>query len=66
MNSGCRRASGEWLYFLGSDDELHDGNVLSTVMGSPALALCDVVYGNVQVIGDAGWAERWFNLRWDF
>ncbi len=53
MNKGCRRASGEWLYFLGSDDELHDESVLSTVMGSPGLATCDVIYGNVQAIGDS-------------
>jgi|ERR1019366_3514838 glycosyltransferase involved in cell wall biosynthesis len=58
MNKGCRRASGEWLYFLGSDDELRDANVLSTVMRSPGLATCDVIYGNVQVIGDAGWAKH--------
>jgi glycosyltransferase involved in cell wall biosynthesis len=53
MNKGIRRASGEWLYFLGSDDKLHDGNVLSKVMNSPHIDSCDVVYGNVQVVGDA-------------
>lgn len=53
MNKATRRASGEWLYFLGSDDKLHDENVLSKVMNSPDLASCDVVYGNVQVIGNA-------------
>ena len=58
MNKGCLRSSGEWLYFLGSDDELRDGNVLSTVMNSPGIATCEVVYGNVQVIGDAGWANH--------
>jgi glycosyltransferase involved in cell wall biosynthesis len=58
MNKGCLRSSGEWLYFLGSDDELRDGNVLSTVMSSPGIATCEVVYGNVQVIGDAGWANH--------
>lgn len=58
MNSGCRWASGEWLYFLGSDDELHDPNVLTGVMGTPGLESSDVVYGNVQVIGEAGWARN--------
>jgi len=53
MNKAVRRASGEWLYFLGSDDGLRDANVLSTVMRSPSLATCDVIYGNVQVVGDA-------------
>jgi len=58
MNKGCRRSTGEWLYFLGSDDQLSDRNVLSTVMTSSSIATCDVVYGNVQVIGDAGWASN--------
>jgi glycosyltransferase involved in cell wall biosynthesis len=53
MNKAIHRASGEWLYFLGRDDKLHDGNVLSKVMNSPRLASCDVVYGNVQVVGNA-------------
>lgn len=30
MNKGSQRPTGEWHYFLGSDDELHDENVLST------------------------------------
>jgi glycosyltransferase involved in cell wall biosynthesis len=53
MNKGCSRASGEWLYFLGSDDELRDESVLSMVMGSQTLSRCDVIYGNVQAIGDS-------------
>lgn len=53
MNKACRRANGEWLYFLGSDDELHDATVLAAVMGSPSLDSFDVLYGNVQVVGDA-------------
>src|ERR1019366_6920119 len=43
MNKACRVARGEWLYFLGSDDELHDANVLSAVMDSPAVATSDVI-----------------------
>lgn len=58
MNKGCLRSSGEWLYFLGSDDELRDRDVLSAVMDSPGIATCEVVYGNVQVIGNAGWANH--------
>ena len=56
MNKAIHRASGEWLYFLGSDDELYEPNVLSRVMGSQDAALGDVLYGNVKVIGNARWA----------
>lgn len=57
------------LYFLGSDDELHDPTALSKVMGSMASPSGDVVYGNVYVVGDAGVArdgaiyDRPFNLK---
>src|ERR1035441_6988489 len=36
MNKAVLRASGEWLYFLGSDDELHDPHVLERVLRSQA------------------------------
>jgi glycosyltransferase involved in cell wall biosynthesis len=58
MNKGVKRANGEWLYFLGSDDELHDENVLATIISRADLATCDVVYGNVKVTGDSGWAKN--------
>lgn len=59
MNKGIDRASGEWLYFLGGDDMLHDDCVLSDVArfinfyGKSA----EVVYGNVQIIGCNHWAN---------
>jgi glycosyltransferase involved in cell wall biosynthesis len=56
MNKAIHRANGEWLYFLGSDDELYEPHVLSRVMGSRDAALGDVLYGNVKVIGNARWA----------
>ena len=56
MNKAIHRASGEWLYFLGSDDELYEPNVVSRVIASQDAALGDVLYGNVKVIGNAGWA----------
>lgn len=57
MNKAMRRASGEWLFFLGSDDELYNKNVLDNVLNSPEAADCDVLYGNAQIVGNAGWAE---------
>jgi len=48
MNKGIDRASGEWLYFLGSDDCLAGENVLSDIVNkldsSIALAFGDVCY----------------------
>jgi glycosyltransferase involved in cell wall biosynthesis len=56
MNKAVYRVRGDWLYFLGSDDELYDPEVLSTVMRSRDSALADVLYGNVKLIGNGGWA----------
>lgn len=50
MNKAVQRSTGEWLYFLGSDDALHDPTVLSRIITNPA-ASENVLYGNVQVIG---------------
>lgn len=47
MNKGVDRARGEWLYFLGADDVLHDGEVLSDVAATVASADLDLVHGDV-------------------
>lgn len=57
MNKAVRRASGEWLYFLGSDDELHDRGVLTAVFERAEFAKADVVYGSVKIVGDVSWAK---------
>ena len=48
MNSGIASATGEWLYFLGSDDKFFDKDVLTNIAkainDSPEI---DVIYGNV-------------------
>jgi glycosyltransferase involved in cell wall biosynthesis len=51
MNKGMCRANGKWLYFLGSDDELYDQDVLGKMLGSDPPADTDVLYGNVKMIG---------------
>ena len=57
MNRAVRRAKGEWLYFLGSDDTLHDDRVLQSIFDRQDLANCDLMYGNVKVIGETPWAK---------
>lgn len=57
MNKGMELASGIWLYFLGSDDLLHDKHVLSDIASSIATTSAKVVYGNVLICGDVGWAK---------
>ena len=46
MNKGIEKASGEWLYFLGSDDYLLNNNVLKEVFAQID-DYHDVVYGEV-------------------
>jgi glycosyltransferase involved in cell wall biosynthesis len=55
MNRAVSRARGTWLYFLGSDDELNDENVLKQAMRPEHVDNNDVLYGNVRVVGDC-WA----------
>lgn len=49
MNKGIRLAHGEWLYFLGADDELFDADVLASML-VPDNIDCDFLYGNVLLI----------------
>jgi glycosyltransferase involved in cell wall biosynthesis len=49
MNKAIRLARGEWIYFLGADDELFDADVLSTMLDQ-AINDCDFLYGNVLLI----------------
>ena len=48
MNKGIKKAKGEWLYFLGSDDWLLNGNVLCDIFCQDNLDGYDVVYGEVE------------------
>lgn len=46
MNKGVANAKGDWLYFLGSDDSLHDNEVLQNVFDITANEY-DIIYGDI-------------------
>ena len=47
MNKGVGKSSGNWLYFLGSDDTLYDSSVLRQVSEIIGGSNIEVLYGNV-------------------
>lgn len=57
VNKGIRLSSGKWIYVLGTDDALYAPDTLAKI--APVLTNTgeEIVYGNVKVIGDAGWAK---------
>lgn len=57
MNKGIDIASGEWLYFLGSDDELYDPSVLSDIFYQDIPSQYGVAYGNVRIGADTPWSK---------
>ncbi|MEO6917078.1 MAG: glycosyltransferase family 2 protein [Chitinophagaceae bacterium] len=58
MNKGAATATGEWLIFMGADDELHDHTVLSRISTILLTTDADFVYGNAELIGDSSWAKH--------
>jgi glycosyltransferase involved in cell wall biosynthesis len=60
MNKGVDKATGEWLYFLGSDDCLYDKEVLRKISKHILEAKgknIRIVYGNVLIDGATAWAK---------
>ena len=48
MNKGIRSAKGEWIYFLGSDDVLHNNTVIEDIATEISQSVFnDVIYGRV-------------------
>lgn len=49
MNKGIKLATGEWVYFLGSDDVFLDEEVLQRIFTRP-FGKAEIVYGNVKYL----------------
>jgi len=47
MNKGLEISSGEWIYFLGSDDVLYNDNILDEVFVNSNYEKYDFIYGDV-------------------
>lgn len=47
MNKGIKKAKGEWVIFLGSDDKLYTNNILEEIFSKQENIVADVLYGNV-------------------
>jgi glycosyltransferase involved in cell wall biosynthesis len=48
MNKGIKKATGEWIIFLGADDKFYDGQVLENVFSKSKYENVDFIYGNVK------------------
>ena len=47
MNKGIERAKGDWLYFLGSDDQFFNDHILEEILTDKFLMKYDLLYGNI-------------------
>ncbi|WP_417371371.1 glycosyltransferase family 2 protein [Gelidibacter japonicus] len=58
LNKGIKLAKGEWLYFMGSDDTLYETTTLEKVVNLKKGVSNNIIYGNVKIIGNTGWAKE--------
>lgn len=63
MNKGIALAKGEWLFFLGADDQLHDENVFKDLISFSEKNNADLIYGNVFFENDGSVYDGPFN-KW--
>ncbi len=57
MNKAMDRATGKWLCFMGSDDKFYNEDVLERITRFTETTRAKVIYGNVHILGDTGWAK---------
>ena len=63
MNKGITLASGQWLYFMGSDDRLYNNTSLAAVLENRGIEDYHVIYGNVYSSHFNGVYDGEFNER---
>jgi glycosyltransferase involved in cell wall biosynthesis len=57
MNKGIAESAGDFLFFMGSDDQFYDKRVITDLVNSGLISKERVIYGNVKIQGDTGWAK---------
>jgi hypothetical protein len=72
-NKALAKANGEWICFLGSDDRLHDHDVLDKMVGPlrEAEGRYRVVYASIDKVAESGqvlltWGRPWPSVRDEF
>jgi glycosyltransferase involved in cell wall biosynthesis len=58
MNKGIVFSSGNWIYFLGSDDTIYSKDVLQIIYSYCTTTKAAILYGNVKMDGDTGWSKH--------
>lgn len=58
MNKGLARATGDWVIFMGSDDEFAEPTTLEKIAAfADSNPNASMIYGSVRVVGDVKWAK---------
>ena len=57
MNKGIDIAQGDWLYFMGSDDEVFDKDVFLDIFNTTTSKKHGIIYGSAYIREDAVWAK---------
>lgn len=64
MNKAVQIAKGEYCYFIGAGDTLHDSEVLANVINTAEDTNADIIYGYVNAVGEEN--EYALNYRLDY